>query len=440
MDFVAIDFETANPERSSACSVGLAYVENSKIVSVEYHLIKPTPFEFSPFNVSIHGITEADVKNAPDFLELSRQLYPGMKGRPLVAHNAAFDMGVIRRALAAYSEPCGALSYLCTYKLSQSLLPDVKEHNLKYLCKYFEIELRHHYAKSDAVACAELLLKLSKVAQCSTFSALSDKINLHMGQLDNLNEHFYMQAPKKLEKNQLNLETELLSSLSFDVSNPFYGKKIAVKGSLNLFSYAFMQAVAEKCLANLSDVFYGTCDFIVFGRRTYNRYIKKEYGQKFEKADKLVEAGTLTVLSEEEWCEMLNIPVAQKQKRTKQRSTSVKDITPNKTNFDEAHPIFDKVCVFTGALEKIDRKDAMQLVVDLGGRIGSSVTNKTNILILGNNDDNASIKGGKSSKQKRAEELKINGNDIMILSEEDFLNLIDNQLWETFNKDKANHK
>lgn len=94
------------------------------------------------------------------------------------------------------------------------------------------------------------------------------------------------------------------------------------------------------------------------------------------------------------------------------------------TEFDEDNPFFEKVCVFTGALEKMKRSDAAQLVVDLGGICGNSVTKKTNYLILGNNDYCPTIRDGKSTKQKKAEELKLKGNDIEIISENTFYDML----------------
>lgn len=95
------------------------------------------------------------------------------------------------------------------------------------------------------------------------------------------------------------------------------------------------------------------------------------------------------------------------------------------TEFDEDNPFFEKVCVFTGVLEKMKRSDAAQLVVDLGGICGNSVTKKTNYLILGNNDYCPTIRDGKSTKQKKAEELKLKGNDIEIISENTFYDMLD---------------
>ena len=103
-----------------------------------------------------------------------------------------------------------------------------------------------------------------------------------------------------------------------------------------------------------------------------------------------------------------------------------KDVSPETLEFDEDNPLYDKVCVFTGALEKMTRKEAMQIVSNLGGINGDSVTKKTNYLILGNNDYCSTITDGKSSKQKKAEKLILSGQDLTILSENVFYEMIDN--------------
>lgn len=101
------------------------------------------------------------------------------------------------------------------------------------------------------------------------------------------------------------------------------------------------------------------------------------------------------------------------------------DITTDRTDFDETHPLFGKHCVFTGALERMTRADAAQLVVNVGGICDNGVTKKTNFLILGNNDYCAAIKGGKSSKHKKAEEYKLNGLDIEIIPENVFYEMLE---------------
>ena len=99
-------------------------------------------------------------------------------------------------------------------------------------------------------------------------------------------------------------------------------------------------------------------------------------------------------------------------------------LVADNNNFDETHPLYKKVCVFTGSLEKYTRQEAAQIVVNFGGLCGNSVTRKTNFLILGNNDYFSTMKKGKSSKQIKAEEYKLKGQDIEIISESLFYDMI----------------
>lgn len=113
-----------------------------------------------------------------------------------------------------------------------------------------------------------------------------------------------------------------------------------------------------------------------------------------------------------------------KRKRTGRSYLHASDISATSLEQDENNPLYGKVCVFTGALEKMIRREAMQCVVNIGGLVADSVTKKTNFLILGNNDYCASIKDGKSSKQKKAEKLKLQGQDIEIIPENVFYDML----------------
>lgn len=102
----------------------------------------------------------------------------------------------------------------------------------------------------------------------------------------------------------------------------------------------------------------------------------------------------------------------------------IKSIVPNSECIDMDNPIYGKTFVFTGKLDNMPRKEAMQLVVDCGGNIGNFVTKTTNYLVLGCNDYCSSIKDGKSSKQKKAEEYKLKNIDIEIISEDVFFDML----------------
>ena len=100
------------------------------------------------------------------------------------------------------------------------------------------------------------------------------------------------------------------------------------------------------------------------------------------------------------------------------------DITTNNTEFDESNILYDKNIAITGTLEKMQRREAMQIIADLGGHCQDGVNKLTNYLILGNNDYNSILKGKKSNKLIKAENLKLKGQDIEILSENVFYDII----------------
>ena len=115
---------------------------------------------------------------------------------------------------------------------------------------------------------------------------------------------------------------------------------------------------------------------------------------------------------------------APKQKPRFIRSPRAKDIESQNTDFDENHPLYGKVCVFTGALNCMTRKEAMQFLADVGGINADSVTKKTNYLIVGNFDYCTTVQENKSSKVLKAEKYILSGQDIQILSENNFIDLL----------------
>lgn len=101
-----------------------------------------------------------------------------------------------------------------------------------------------------------------------------------------------------------------------------------------------------------------------------------------------------------------------------------KGITATTNDFDELNPLYGKVCAFTGALSRYSRKEAMQLIVDRGGAVADGVTKKTNFLIVPDHDYVLGENSQKSSKRLKAEKLKISGNDIEIIPESVFYDMI----------------
>ena len=107
------------------------------------------------------------------------------------------------------------------------------------------------------------------------------------------------------------------------------------------------------------------------------------------------------------------------------KQTYARDLRPQTEQFDIGSPIYRKTFVFTGAMERMVRKDAMQTVLNLGGYCGDSVNQDTNFLVLGNAGYSITLVDGKSAKRRKAEKFKAEGEDIEIISEDVFLDMLD---------------
>ena len=110
---------------------------------------------------------------------------------------------------------------------------------------------------------------------------------------------------------------------------------------------------------------------------------------------------------------------------TSSKGARASDFSATTAIINSDNPLYGKVFVFTGILEKMSRKEAMQIVVNHGGINADNVTKRTNYLVLGNNDYCPTIKDGKSTKQKKAEKLKLDGQDINIIPENIFYDMLD---------------
>ncbi len=154
MRILAIDFETADAGRDSACAIGVALVEQGRVVERAYRLIRP-PRPHVMFT-EIHGIRWSDVANQPRFGEIWLDLADLFEAADLyAAHNAGFDRGVLHGCCNAYGLPAPERPWICTVKLSRALW-DIRPTKLPNVCEHFGIELNHHDAMSDALACAEI--------------------------------------------------------------------------------------------------------------------------------------------------------------------------------------------------------------------------------------------------------------------------------------------
>ena len=159
---VAVDVETPNGRDAAICQIGIVVAECGEIVKTESYLVDPE-VPFDPANISIHGITPADVKDAPNFPTLWPRIAPYFSDSVIVAHNAAFDLGTITGTLERYGIPVPDITYCCTVQMARRRFSreTYGSYRLDTLCAAFDIPLaNHHDALCDALACYRLYREL----------------------------------------------------------------------------------------------------------------------------------------------------------------------------------------------------------------------------------------------------------------------------------------
>ncbi|MCQ2285860.1 MAG: 3'-5' exoribonuclease [Bacteroidales bacterium] len=159
-DFAAIDFETANFQRTSVCSVGVVIYKNGEKVDEYYSLIKPAPEYYNYRCTEVHGLTKEDTRNAPAFPVVWKEIESKITGLPLVAHNKAFDENCLKAVFAYYQMDYPEYVFHCTLLKSRKVWPDIP-HTLDVVADRCGYHLKnHHHALADAEACAAIALMI----------------------------------------------------------------------------------------------------------------------------------------------------------------------------------------------------------------------------------------------------------------------------------------
>ncbi|HCF38757.1 MAG TPA: exonuclease, partial [Thermosipho africanus] len=313
-DFITVDFETANNNNNSACSMGLVVVKDLEIIESKYFLIQPPIMSFDDKNIKIHGIWAKDVKDKPKFPEIWNEIKHYFVNNIIIAHNAQFDMSVLKSLQLEYNLNIPDFIYMDSITISTKACSGEIKKTLDARAAALGVELKnHHNALDDTITCANIVIETVKRCNKKSFKSF---INVY----------------SSLNKKQ-------------------------------------------------------------FSKLKHQQYFRKS--RSFE-------------------------------------SVRISEIETNCTTADCDNPFFGKNVVFTGELSKYGRKEAMQLVADLGGIIKSGVSGKTDYLIVGKQDETLVGADGLSKKEEKAYELIANGQDLTILSEDEFYDLLEEVQNEAF--------
>lgn len=282
MDFVAIDFETANEKRNSACSIGLTIVKNNKIFDEKYFLIKPCEMRFQPMNIWIHGIRPEDVQEERTFDEIWKEIKEDIEGNLVVAHNAAFDISVLRKTLDFYNIPYPEFKYACTVTMAKNFYKNLPNHKLGTVSEALGFEFSHHNAGEDAKACANILINICSELNIDSLDELSTKLALRIGEV-------YTGGYKASGKSG---ECRYCSSLSYERKstndkNSLKCKNVVFTGPLSSMSRAEAIGNVIRCGGDVASSVSKKTDILITGIRELENLRESEKSFKIKKAEKL---------------------------------------------------------------------------------------------------------------------------------------------------------
>jgi DNA polymerase III subunit epsilon len=310
MDFVAIDFETANEKRSSPCAIGLVVIQDGKCVERFSRLICPPECRFSSFNTAIHGISENDVRGEPEFCDIWKDLQSYFDGNLVLAHNASFDMSVLRNTLKAYDIPFPTLTYNCTRIIARQAWPGFITYGLAFLADQFGIPFIHHNAEEDALACSEIARRACEEQQASTIEELGCRLEIAPGELfpGGYRTPKAMRQKGRSTGAQKHIKTSDLSPriARHDPGHPLFSQLVVFTGTLHsMVREEAMQRVVDAggfCGNNLTK----DTDYLVFGDFDLRTLNGQHKSSKLRRAEALVAEGSpLEIVSERDFLSML---------------------------------------------------------------------------------------------------------------------------------------
>lgn len=383
-DYIVLDIETTgfSPEVNEIIEIGAIKVRNFEVCDT-YHALIKIENEIPETIVRLTGITNEMLNK--DGIQIEDAL-TGFKNFIedfiLVGHNINFDINFLYDNFVRYSLGLLTNDFIDTMRLSKMLVKDIYNYKLSSLTKKFNINYEIKHRSLDDVYATNNLYKKLKDYQ----------------------KNYISERMKEIEPHLINDEN-------------FKNKKVSVKTKLKYLDANLISNILERYSTKVYSFMSKNADILIVNDNTYKKlqmpldnedpYLHFFNEWMFTAQKKLIN-NELTIISETDFCNKIGIPINCKIEK----------------EIDKNNLLYNKVCVFTGTLERFTRKQAESIVASIGGIVGKGVTKETSYLILGNNDYNSAVKNGKTSKHKKAEELQIQGQEIEIIPEDVFYNLI----------------
>lgn len=292
MDFVVIDVETANPDLSSICQVGIASFRNGSLADSWESLVNPEDY-FSTFNISIHGIDEDCVRNAPTWKGVFPQVTSRLENMIVVSHTP-FDRAALQRACLRSSLPQCECQWLDSARVARIAWPEFAEsgYGLSRVAARLGIKYRAHDALEDARCAGFLLLRAIKYTGLSPEQWLA-----RVGRRIHLDNHGICHDgvfPKPV-KREGNPEGRL------------FGEVVVFTGTLSISREDAAESAAEAG-CRVDDGVTKHTTMLVVGDHDVCRLAGHDKSIKLKKAEQLISKGQdIRILCESDFNRIVNI-------------------------------------------------------------------------------------------------------------------------------------
>lgn len=283
MNFVAIDVETANPDFSSICQVGLAEFRDGKFFSSWESLVNPEDY-FDEMNIAVHGIEEHMVRQAPKWSVVHEQLSTWLNHK-IVASHTAFDRAALTRACSKNGIQPHECRWLDTARVVRRAWPEFsqKGYGLANVTKHFGIDFKHHDAKEDARAAGEILLRAVAATGLSVEQWLERAVQ-----------------PVSL------LDSSSIARVG-NVDGPLFGEKLVFTGALSMPRREAADAASVAGCEVETGVTKHTTVLVV-GDQDIHRLSGHEKSSKHRKAEDLMKKGQqIRIIGESDFQRLLGL-------------------------------------------------------------------------------------------------------------------------------------
>lgn len=309
-DFVAIDFETANTNMNSACSIGLVEVKNNKIVNSFYSLIQPPTLQFDEKNIEITNIHPEDVKNVPKFPDIWNDIKHYFTSDNIItAYNATFDMDVLKNCLLEYDLTIPNFEYVCAMDITNKICPtDAGKRSLEYRCKFLDVSLENnHNALCDATSCAEIVIKTMNIKKSINFTEFFNFLSqLNIKNFYDLKPYKVFPTKQANKFNKVKIKEISPTVECFDENNDFFNKSVVLTGDLNSFSRKDAMQKVVNLGGTLKSTVSKKVDYVIVGKQDKTIVGEDGLSSKEKRALELINDGyDIKIINESEFLKII---------------------------------------------------------------------------------------------------------------------------------------